>query len=238
MAAPCNPDRKAATPQISIIIPVLNEGAAIADLLATLAAWRAAGDEVIVSDGGSHDATVSLARAACDCVVTAARGRALQMNAGAAVARGQILWFLHADSVVSAGAREALLAACTATPAWGRFDVWIADDAVIFRVIGAMMNLRSRLSAIATGDHGIFVTRALFNAVGGYASLALMEDIELSAALARYRRPHCLRLTLGTSSRRWRSRGIARTIVSMWALRLAWFCGISASRLARWYGYR
>ena len=186
---------------------------------------------MLVVDGGSTDRTVELAAPRCDRVLSAPRGRAAQMNAGAAAARGRLLWFVHADSLVDPRLRPRLLG-CVA---WGRCDVRIDDPAWVFRVIERAMNWRSRLSAIATGDQGLCVARTLFETVGGFPSLALMEDIELSARLRRHARPVRFTPALGTSARRWRTRGIARTIVLMWTLRLAWFCGVPAVRLARWY---
>lgn len=228
---------RAHQPVVSIIVPVLNDAENLARLLSQLAAWQDLGDEIIVVDGGSDDASVERARLSANHVVTAARGRACQMNAGAAHATGQILWFVHADSRIAATAREALLGACAEAIAWGRFDVAIADHAWPFRVIENLMNLRSRLTAIATGDQAIFVTRELFTRVGGFASIALMEDIEITTRLRRVVRPHCLRTRVSTSARRWRERGIVRTIVTMWLLRSAWFFGMSPVRLSRIYGY-
>ena len=226
----------AAPPSLSIIIPVLDEATSIGCLLNELTPWRAAGDEVIVVDGGSCDDTVARATTLADVVLSAPRGRACQQNAGAAIARGALLWFVHADSVVVGVSRDELLAAASASP-WGRCAIRIDDDAVIFRVIETMMNLRTRLTSMVTGDHGIFVTRSLFNTVGGIPEMALMEDLEFSRRLARHRPVHCLRGTIATSARRWRRHGIVRTIVLMWALRLAWFAGAPAPWLARLYGY-
>ena len=218
-------------PYLSIIVPVLNEAAGLPRLLGELASWRARGDEVLVVDGGSDDDSVAVAGPLCDRVIAAPRGRAAQMNAGAAQARGALLWFVHADSQVDAAARAALLAA----PAWGRFDVRIDHPARAFRIIEYLMNLRSRLTGIATGDQGIFVRRELFAEVGGYAALALMEDIDLSHRLRRRCAPACLGPRITTSARRWQRRGIARTVLLMWWLRLAWACGVPATRIARWY---
>lgn len=218
-------------PDLSIIVPVLNEAAGLPGLLGELASWRDRGDEVLVVDGGSDDDSVAVAGPLCDRVIAAPRGRAAQMNAGAAQACGALLWFVHADSRVDAAARDAMLAA----PAWGRFDVRIDHPARAFRIIEYLMNLRSRLTGIATGDQGIFVRRELFTEVGGYAALALMEDIDLSHRLRRRSAPACLGPHITTSARRWQRRGIARTVLLMWWLRLAWACGVPATRIARWY---
>ncbi len=227
----------AAPPSISVVIPVLDEAASIERLLSELAAWRKAGDEVIVVDGGSHDDTVARATTLADVVLAAPRGRACQQNAGAAIAKGALLWFVHADSSIADVSRAELLAAAACFP-WARCAVRIDDHAIIFRLIEAMMNLRTRLTSVVTGDHGLFVTRRAFEAVGGIPDLALMEDLEFSRRLARYGRVHCLHSVVTTSARRWRRHGIVRTILLMWALRLAWFAGAPAPWLARIYDYR
>ncbi len=220
------------------MIPVLDDAEHLARLLTMLAPWRAAGDELIVVDGGSSDDSATVAAAHATRVLLAPRGRARQMNAGARAARGELLWFVHADAAIAAGTRAVLLAANRGSQGWGRFDIAITDPATPFRVIETLMNLRSRLSGIATGDQALFVRRELFVAVGGFPDLALMEDIELSRILKRHCRPQCLAVRVGTSARRWRRDGIARTVVMMWLLRLAWFVGVPATRLARIYGYR
>lgn len=224
------------TPLLTVVIPVLNDARNLARLLHELAPWRALGDEIIVVDGGSSDDSVALAAPLADRVIRAERGRAAQQNAGAALARGSTLWFVHADSGVLGISRAELLAAAT-VHAWGRCAIRIDDRAMSFRLIEAMMNLRTRVTAIVTGDHGMFVRRAVFDAIGGIPNLPLMEDIEFSRALARNARPCCLVSTILTSSRRWRRHGIVRTVALMWLLRLAWFFGVPAARLARLYGY-
>ncbi len=221
---------------LSVIIPVLNEAQGIRAALSALQVLRSAGDEIIVADGGSADATRDLARELVDAVVDSPRGRAAQMNAAAQAARGDILVFLHADTTLPEGA-AAMIAGGLAAPgkAWGRFDVRIAGGSVWFPLIAFMMNWRSRLSGIATGDQAIFVRRTAFEKLGGFAAIPLMEDIELSARLKRLSRPLCLRGRVVTSGRRWEKHGVARTIALMWWLRLRYFFGASPGALARRY---
>jgi rSAM/selenodomain-associated transferase 2 len=225
----------AAPPRLSIIVPALNEGATIGALLADLAPLRAAGAEVILVDGGSTDDTRERAAGGVDRVLRAPTGRATQMNAGAEAARGDLLWFLHADNRVPMDAAPALQAAWAGGARWGRFDVRLSGRHPLLRLVARAMNLRSRLTGIATGDQGLFVTRATFGQAGGFPPLALMEDIALSAALRRLARPACLRVRLGASSRRWEEGGVLRTIVLMWRLRLAYALGADPARLARRY---
>lgn len=226
----------AARPRFSLIIPALNEAAGIAETLAALATWREAGDEVVLVDGGSTDDTVARARGLADLVVEAPRGRARQMNAGAQRSRGECLVFVHADTRLPAAAREVLCALMASdTAPWGRFDVRLSGSHPLLRVVERMMNLRSRLTGIATGDQVIFVARHRFNAIGGFPDQPLMEDIEFSTRLRREVRPCCVRLAVLTSSRRWESRGIMRTILLMWGLRLRYFFGADPEVLARAY---
>jgi rSAM/selenodomain-associated transferase 2 len=223
---------------LSIIIPVLNEAAAIADALAALAPLRARGAEVIVVDGGSGDGTAEAARPLADHLLSASRGRGSQMNAGAAAARGDVLLFLHADTRLPSDADYLIQAALEKLQcAWGRFDVTIAGQSPLLRVVAASMNLRSRLTGIATGDQAIFVRRDAFARVGGFPDIALMEDIVLSRRLKRMSRPACLAARVVTSGRRWEQQGVARTVLTMWRLRLAFFFGAEPARLARQYGY-
>ncbi len=223
---------------LSIIMPVLDEAAAIEAALRALSPYRARGVELIVVDGGSSDGTPDLARPLADRVLSAARGRALQMNAGAAVARGDVLLFLHADTQLPADADRLVLDGLSRSGrVWGRFDVRI-DGGGLLRVIAMMMNTRSRLSGIATGDQAMFVTRAAFDAVGGFPPIALMEDVALSATLKRMGRPLALRARVTTSPRRWHEHGTLRTILKMWRLRLGFFLGADPEKLARQYGYR
>ena len=223
--------------KLSIIMPVLDEAAEIEAALAALAPLRARGVEVIVADGGSGDDTLALARPLADRVRHAPRGRAVQMNAGAAVAKGDVLLFLHADTHLPDGADRLVLDALARSGgAWGRFDVRI-DGGGVFALISAFMNARSRLTGIATGDQAMFVSRAAFERVGGFPPIALMEDVALSARLKRVGRPLCLAARVTTSGRRWHRQGVLRTILLMWKLRLAYFFGADPVRLARAYGY-
>jgi rSAM/selenodomain-associated transferase 2/rSAM/selenodomain-associated transferase 1 len=223
---------------LSIVIPAYDEAPGIADALAALQPLRAAAIELIVVDGGSTDATVMLATPLVDRLVRAPRGRGTQMNAGAAVASGEILLFLHADCALPAAAAAMIIDGLAASgKCWGRFDIRLAGRHPLLPVVAAMINLRSRLTGIATGDQGIFVTRECFARVGGYAAMPLMEDIELCSRLKTLGRPLCLAARINASGRRWERHGVLRTIVLMWRLRLAYFCGVEPAALARQYGY-
>jgi rSAM/selenodomain-associated transferase 2 len=223
---------------LSIIVPTLEEEARIGAALSALSPFRARGAEVIVADGGSRDRTIEIARPLADRVIAAPRGRGAQMNAGAAVARGTVLLFLHADTELPAAADALVLqsASDTARP-WGRFDVRIAGRSRLLPVIAALMNWRSRVTGIATGDQAIFVSRAAFVAAGGFADIPLMEDVALTKRLKRIGRPRCLAACVTVSGRRFDERGALRLMVLMWRLRLQYWLGVSPATLARRYGY-
>jgi len=224
--------------KLSIIIPVLNEGEAIAAALDALAVLRALGAEVIVVDGGSRDATIQRARPRADRVNMAPRGRALQMNAGAKKAAGDVLLFLHADTNLPPDADHVVLSGLERSGhAWGRFDVKIEGRSPVLRVIAWLMNIRSRLTGIATGDQAMFVRRAAFQAAGGFPAIPLMEDIALCKRLKRVSRPLCLRERVTSSGRRWETHGVFHTMLLMWRLRLAYFFGADPKKLAQRYGY-
>jgi len=213
-------------------MPALNESAIIATALARLPAGI---DECIVVDGGSRDDTVRLARQAGARVVVSDRGRARQMNAGAAASQADILIFLHADCTLSPSAVPCVRKALSGAATWGRFDVRLDSDRPSLRLVGSMMNWRSRLTGIATGDQAIFVNRRWFASMGGYADIALMEDIELSARFRRVSPPCCLHDTVQVSARRWEQRGVVRTVLQMWAWRAAYWAGASPQWLHRRY---
>jgi len=221
--------------RLSVIVPALNEAEGIAATLASLQPLRARGHEVLVVDGGSTDGTPERAAPLADRVLRSAPGRALQQNAGARAATGDVLLFLHADTRLPAEAERRVLEGVAAGRGWGRFDVRLTGRHPLLRVVERMISLRSRLTGIATGDQAIFVRRDWFEAAGGFSEIPLMEDVALSRALRRRGRPLCLRDPVTTSSRRWESRGIVRTIVLMWRLRLAYALGADPRRLAELY---
>lgn len=219
---------------VSVIVPVLDEEGVLA---ATLLRARQEGvSEILVVDGGSRDSTTAVAARHADRVLTGAVGRARQMNLGAAHANGDILLFLHADTLVPDGFALAAGAACLEHGAvGGRFDVRLEPSSPLLWLTGELINLRSRLSRMSTGDQAMFVRRDVFERLGGFADIPLMEDLELSLRLKRSGPVACLRQRVATSSRRWRRHGIGRTILTMWSLRFLYFLGVSPTTLRRYY---
>ncbi len=228
----------AANPRLSIIVPMLNEALTIGALLTSLVNFQRRDAEIILVDGGSSDKTELIAHSYSDKVIVAPRGRASQMNAGAAKANGEVLLFLHADTLLPKNA-DILIENAFAHSAqvWGRFDVRIVPKTPLLTVVAWMMNWRSRLSSVVTGDQAMFVRRSAFDAVGGVPDIPLMEDVALSKALKRLSAPICLHDKVSTSARRWLKHGVVRTIWLMWRLRLAYFLGVAPGELARRYGY-
>jgi rSAM/selenodomain-associated transferase 2 len=221
---------------LSIIIPCLNEADGIAETLAALAPLRARGAQVIVVDGGSSDGTAALATPLADRVISAPRGRALQMNAGAAGAGGQVLLFLHADCRLPPQADDLITDGLKrARKTWGRFDVELDSGRAVLRAVATLMNLRSRISGVSTGDQGLFVTRTLFEAAGGFPPIPLMEDVAFTKRLKRYGRPLNLRHRMRVSGRRWEKHGVLRTVLLMWRLRWQYWCGADPLKLAQDY---
>jgi rSAM/selenodomain-associated transferase 2 len=225
--------------RLAIVLPVLNEQAVLEATLTRLVPLRERGARVIVADGGSSDRSVTIAERNADRVLTTGRGRAEQMNAGAASALADpsidVIVFLHADTQLPLDADRAIERACRTALAWGRFDVRIDGDARLLRVVAALMNLRSRWTGICTGDQAIFAARELFTQSGGFPPLPLMEDIAFSRRARRLARPIALRDRVITSGRRWQRRGVLRTVLLMWWLRFAYFLGADPARLAATY---
>ncbi|WP_444985014.1 TIGR04283 family arsenosugar biosynthesis glycosyltransferase [Halomonas mongoliensis] len=220
---------------LSLIIPVLDEATTIETTLGSLQPLRARGVEVVVVDGGSRDGTAALAAPLCSRVVEATRGRARQMNAGAAVAGGEALLFLHADTRLPAEADRLIEAALAGGHRWGRFAIRLEGRHPLLPVIATAMNLRSRLTGIATGDQALFMTREAFETVGGFPDQPLMEDIAMSRRLKRLSPPACLREKVTSSGRRWEQNGAWATILLMWRLRFRYWRGASPEKLAREY---
>ena len=221
--------------RLSIIVPARNEQHGIGATLGRLREPEVL--EVIVVDGQSEDQTATVAAGLADRVLETVPGRAKQMNAGAEIARGEVLLFLHADTLVPPGFAAAIVGACDREGAiGGRFDVELDASGVGYRVVETAINLRSRWSGLFTGDQGLFIRREVFAGLGGFADQPLFEDLALAAAMKRRGKVAALRLRLRTSARRWQRRGVARTILLMWSLRALHFFGASPERLARLYG--
>ena len=224
------------TGRLSIVIPVLDDAAIITAALQALAPLRARGAEVIVVDGGSSDCTAASARPFADRVITGPYNRGAAMNAGAATAGGDVFIFLHADTALPDDADRLIAGALLpADRPWGRFDLHIAGRHPLLALVARMINWRSRLTGIATGDQAIFVTRKAFWSVGGFPDLPLMEDIALSRRLMCLCRPLCIAAPAVTSGRRWDQYGLWHTVVLMWRLRLAFYLGAKPARLALAY---
>jgi rSAM/selenodomain-associated transferase 2 len=222
--------------KLSIVLPVLNEARQLPEVLECLRPARERGVEVIIVDGGSEDGTLATAARAGARLVSSPKGRARQMNAGARIAGGDVLLFLHVDTILPERADLLIEAAlCDCRRVWGRFDVDIRGRPWMLRVIAVFMNWRSRISGIATGDQAIFVARSAFESIGGFPDQPLMEDVELCKRLRVLSPPACLRARAVTSGRRWENRGVWRTIVLMWRLRWAYWRGVPASVLANLY---
>ena len=219
--------------KLSFIIPVYNESSQIKQCLNNLNLLRQDGHEVIVVDGGSSDDTLLLAQPLCDVVITSEKSRAIQMNAGAAKAHGEYLLFLHADTMIPENI-SALFSKLEKNN-WGRFDVRLSGNHFMFRIIETCMNIRSRLSGIATGDQVMFVDKGLFIKIGGFPELALMEDIAISKQLLQFSKPICFNDKVVSSSRRWEKNGIIKTILKMWYLRLLYFFDVDTNKLAKMY---
>ncbi len=231
-------------PTIAVILPVLNEAAYLEETLSALIEDQHF-DEIIVVDGGSTDASVevvckfmsSVAPDTCPVpnLIQSPRGRARQLHAGALAADADILLFLHVDSVLPPGAADDIRETIGRARLWGRFDVRLSGGHFLFRIIERLMNWRSCLTGIATGDQGIFVRSDVYHVAGGFTPLELMEDVEFCSRLKWFGKPACLPGPMTVSSRRWEKNGTMRTILLMWTLRLLFWLGVSPVRLVRWY---
>lgn len=221
--------------RISIIVPALNEAGQIAATLEPLRRYQDKGHEVIVIDGGSDDDTRAVAERHADRVLQAETGRAAQMNHGIEAAQGDVLLFLHADTRLPGDSIEKIIDAVEEGCYWGRFNVRLSGDRFVFRIIERMMNLRSCITGVATGDQAIFVSRESVEIIGGYPALPLMEDVAFSKRLRSLAWPACISSKVVTSSRRWEDNGVLRTLLLMWRLRLLFFMGVSTDSLAKQY---
>jgi rSAM/selenodomain-associated transferase 2 len=221
--------------KLDVVVPMLNEAH---DIVATLRALRlgAPDAQIIVVDGGSTDQSVAIARPLCHTVIAISASRARQMNAGAAVAHGDAIVFVHADTQVPSNFAAAIdKALANPSVVGGRFDIELDDRAPGYRMVGAMISLRSRLMRSATGDQAIFVRREVFDRLGGFAEIAICEDVDFARRLRRAGRIACLRTRVITSARRWRRYGVIRTILRMWAIKSLFLLGVSPAWLKRHY---
>lgn len=221
---------------LSIIIPALNEQRVIVETLQALQPLREAGHEIIIVDGGSTDKTRYLAAPLADNILLTERGRARQMNVGAQFAHNDILLFLHADTLLPTQADTLIINGLAEKGCqWGRFNVRLSGQAWPLRVVERLINWRTCLTGIATGDQAIFLQRSLYSQVHGFPDIPLMEDIALSRNIKHFSRPLCIPTPVITSSRRWEQNGIVRTILLMWSLRLAYALGVSPQTLKKLY---
>ena len=221
--------------KLSIIIPVLNDELALSKISRHLQSIKNQQHEVIVVDGGSTDNTLTVAHEVTDTVIVCPPGRALQMNSGAAVATGDVFLFLHADTFLPDNTVQIISDLSEGEDVWGRFDVRLSSHKIIYRLIERLINLRSCVTSIATGDQAIFIEKNLFDRIGGFPEIALMEDIEISRQLKKISSPVCVKQRVTTSSRRWETRGVVTTVLMMWKLRLYYFMGVSPDKLNRLY---
>ena len=221
--------------KISIIIPVLNEEKNLSVLLNRLQTFDDVDHEVVVVDGGSFDNSLFIAQENSATVIVSKPGRAVQMNSGSAVATGDVFLFLHADTLLPELALSAISSSCLTDNCWGRFDVRLSSDKLVYRLIESLINLRSRLTSVATGDQAIFIRRDLFVSLGGFPEIVLMEDVAFSKILKKHSAPVCLKRKVITSSRRWETKGVIATVLLMWKLRLYYFLGVAPEELKNMY---
>lgn len=215
---------------VSIVVPLLNEAALVPKLIKQLGMLEA--KQIIIVDGGSSDDTPTLIREAGYQLIESPSGRAKQMNAGARVAMGEMLLFLHADTELPKNYRSELSQA----EVWGRFDICFSSSLRVMKMVAFFINLRSRVSGVATGDQAIFVDRDVFASMGGFPDFPIMEDVALCKRLRQLHRPYCSLEKVTTSARRWEHNGVLNTILKMWWYRLAYFFGASPHKIKQGYG--
>ena len=228
----------------TVIIPTLNEADVIETTLRLTAGLGF--DAILVVDGGSTDGTRVLVEAVAARtgepvsspiqLLSTSAGRARQLNAGAAAATSDVLVFLHADSHLPADAGQ-LMQQALADPnvVGGRFDIRFDRPSVWGQIISTFMNARSRITRISTGDQAMFVRRQVFERLGGFSDIPIMEDVEFSTRLKRTGRTVAIDRHVTTSFRRWEGQGPLRTVLLMWALRFLYWIGVSPRRIARLY---
>lgn len=221
---------------LSVIIPVLNESGNIEETLKSLQPLMDEGHEVIIVDGGSCDDTILKCKKYTANILVSKKGRAIQMNYGAASASNNVLVFLHADILVPSNFSQIITQAIAyKNKQWGFFRVKLSSDNILLKIVSYFMNARSCLTSIATGDQTIFVTKSLFNKINGFENIALMEDIEISKNLKQHTKPYCAKSYITASSRKWKQEGVIRTILLMWKIRLFYFFGVSTDDLVKMY---
>lgn len=231
-------------PSVSVVIPVRNESLEVDNFIKKNQESLKSANEIIFVDGQSSDETlqklnnIALVESSTGKfkIIASDPGRGKQMNTGAVTANSDVILFLHVDTVLPENGLEQIKEKIKSGELWGRFDVQLNDEQLIFRIIENMMNWRSTLTNIVTGDQGIFVRKDLFNLVGGYPEIPLMEDISFSACLREISPAKRIKSPVITSARRWQDKGIVRTIFLMWLLRFSYWLGISPEKLANWYG--
>lgn len=221
--------------KLSVVVPVINEEINLSRIAGCLRSVIAQGHEVVIVDGGSTDNTLTIAYDITDTVIISKKGRALQMNSGASVASGDVLLFLHADTLLPENVAETIADAYVGENFWGRFDVRLSNNKSVYRLIEWMMNMRSSLTSIVTGDQAMFFDKYLFDRIGGFPEIALMEDVEISSQLKNISKPVRLKSRVVTSSRRWETNGVVATVLLMWKLRLYYFFGVSPEKLSQMY---
>jgi rSAM/selenodomain-associated transferase 2 len=230
-------------PRLCVVVPTLDEEACLGALLERLLGAREASDRadhVVVSDGGSRDRTLAIARAHGAATLGGAPGRGAQLRRGAQAAGARdedALLFLHADCVPHAGALRELRRAL-ADPAlrWGALHQRLAARGLFFRLAERAASARVRALGLVYGDCGLFVRAADYRAAGGFAELPLFEDLELSRRLRARGRPRVLRAAgLSVSARRWRAEGVLRVTLRNWIIQAAFLLGVDPRRLARHY---